>query len=156
MYTALLFIHSWIRWLVILSGLAALGGAVGGVSTRRAWLPVDNLRLVIFGTTLDVQMLIGLVLYVFLSPVTESGFADMRLTMRDPILRFFVVEHITGMLVAVALTHIGRARVRKASEATARHRTVLIFIGLAMVALLLSIPWPGMPGGRELFRGLGL
>jgi hypothetical protein len=23
-----------------------------------------------------------------------------------------------------------------------------------MVALLLSIPWPGMPGGRELFRGL--
>jgi hypothetical protein len=27
-------------------------------------------------------------------------------------------------------------------------------VGLAMVALLLSIPWPGMPGGRELFRGL--
>jgi hypothetical protein len=156
MYTALLFIHSWLRWLVILSGLAALGGAVGGVSTRRAWLPVDNLRLVIFGTTLDVQMLIGLILYVFLSPVTESGFADMRLTMRDPILRFFVVEHLVGMLVAIALTHIGRARVRKASEAAARHRIVLIFIGLAMVALLLSIPWPGMPGGRELFRGLGL
>lgn len=156
MYTVLLFVHSWIRWVVILSGLAALGGAVGGVSTRRAWLPVDNLRLVIFGTSLDVQLLIGLILYVFLSPVTESGFADMRLTMRDPILRFFVVEHITGMLVAVALTHIGRARVRKTSEPAARHRTVLIFIGLAMVALLLSIPWPGMAGGRELFRGLGL
>jgi hypothetical protein len=156
MYTALLVIHSWLRWIVILSGLAALGGAVGGVSTRRGWLPVDNLRLTIFGTSLDVQMLIGLILYIFLSPVTESGFADMRLTMRDPILRFFVVEHITGMIVAVALTHIGRARVRKASEAAARHRTVLIFIGLAMVALLLSIPWPGMPGGRELFRGLGL
>lgn len=156
MYTALLFIHSWLRWIVILSGLAALGGAVGGVSTKRAWLPVDNLRLMIFSTSLDVQMLIGLILYVFLSPVTESGFADMRLTMRDPILRFFVVEHITGMIVAVALTHIGRGRVRKASEVAARHRTVLIFIGLALVALLLSIPWPGMPGGRELFRGLGL
>ncbi len=156
MYTPLLFIHSWLRWIVILSGLAALGGAVGGVSARRAWLPVDNLRLKIFGMSLDVQLLIGLILYVFLSPVTESGFADMRLTMRDPILRFFVVEHITGMLVAVALTHIGRVRVRKASDAVARHRTVLIFIGLAMVALLLSIPWPGMPGGRELFRGLGL
>ena len=116
---------------------------------------MDNLRLTIFSMSLDVQMLIGLILYVFLSPVTASGFADMRLTMRDPILRFFVVEHIVGMIIAVALTHVGRARVRKASEAFARHRTVLIFIGLAMVALLLSIPWPGMPGGRELFRALG-
>ena len=46
-------------------------------------------------------------------------------------------------------------RVRKATDAAARHRTVLMFVGLAMVALLLSIPWPGMPGGRELFRALG-
>jgi hypothetical protein len=156
MYTALLFIHSWIRWLVILSGLAALGGAVGGLSSRRAWLPVDNARLAIFGTSLDVQLLLGLILYIFLSPVTHSGFADMGLTMRDPILRFFVIEHMVGMLVAVALTHVGRARVRKKSEASARHRTVLIFIGIAMVAILLSIPWPGSAGGRELFRGLGL
>jgi hypothetical protein len=156
MYTALLFLHSWLRWVVILSGLAALGGAVGGVSTKRAWLPVDNARLAIFGTSLDVQLLLGLILYIFLSPVTHSGFADMGLAMRDPILRFFVVEHVAGMLVAVALTHIGRGRVRKASESSARHRMVLIFIGLAMVALLVSIPWPGMAGGRELFRGLGL
>jgi hypothetical protein len=78
----------------------------------------------------------------------------MSLTMRDPILRFFVVEHLTGMIIAIALAHIGRSKVRKATEASARHRFVLIFVGLAMVALLLSIPWPGMPGGRELFRAL--
>jgi hypothetical protein len=154
MYTALLFLHSWLRWLVILAGLAALGGAVAGVSTRRAWLPVDNWRLMLFTTTLDVQLLIGLILYAFLSPVTHSGFENMSLTMRDPILRFFVVEHLTGMIIAIAFAHIGRARVRKATDASARHRFVLIFVGLAMVALVLSIPWPGMPGGRELFRAL--
>jgi membrane-associated PAP2 superfamily phosphatase len=154
MYTALLFLHSWLRWLVILTGIAALGGAVAGVTTRRAWLPVDNLRLVLFSTTLDVQMLIGLILYAFLSPVTRSGFENMSLTMRDPILRFFVVEHIAGMIIAIALAHVGRAKVRKATEAMVRHRFALIFVGLSMVALLLSIPWPGMPGGRELFRGL--
>ena len=154
MYTALLFLHSWLRWLVILSGVAALGGAVGGVSTRRAWLPIDNRRLALFTHSLDVQMLIGLILYAFLSPVTRSGFENMQLTMRDPILRFFVVEHLTGMVVAIALAHIGRARARKLTDAAARHRAVLIFVGLAMVALLLSIPWPGMPGGRELFRSL--
>jgi hypothetical protein len=156
MYTALLFIHSWLRWIVILAGLAVVGGAVGGVSTRRAWLPVDDRRLLLFTTSLDVQLLIGLILYVFLSPVTQSGFDDMRLTMRDSVLRFFVVEHLAGMMIAVALAHVGRARARKASDAVGRHRTVLLFVGLAMVALLLSIPWPGMAGGRELFRGLGL
>jgi len=154
MYTALLFLHSWLRWLVILSGVAALGGAVGGITTRRAWLPVDNLRLALFTHSLDVQMLIGLILYAFLSPVTRSGFENIQLTMRDPILRFFVVEHLVGMIVAIALAHVGHARARKLTDAVARHRAVLIFVGLAMVALLLSIPWPGMPGGRELFRGL--
>jgi hypothetical protein len=154
MYTALLFLHSWIRWLVMLAGVAALGGAVAGVMTRRTWLPVDNVRLAIFTHSLDVQLLIGLILYAFLSPVTRSGFENMSLTMRDPILRFFVVEHIVGMLVATALAHVGRARARKAVDPVARHRAVLIFVGLAMVALLLSIPWPGMPGGRELFRAL--
>jgi hypothetical protein len=154
MYTALLFLHSWLRWLVILAGVAALGGAVAGVSTRRAWLPGDNWRLALFTHSLDVQMLIGLILYAFLSPVTRSGFENMQLTMRDPILRFFVVEHLVGMVVAIALAHVGRARARKAADAAARHRAVLIFVGLSMVALLLSIPWPGMPGGRELFRSL--
>jgi hypothetical protein len=154
MYTALLFLHSWLRWLVILAGVAAVGGSVAGVSTKRAWLPADNLRLRLFTHSLDLQMLIGLVLYIFLSPVTRSGFENMQLTMRDPILRFFVVEHLVGMLVAIALAHVGRARARKAADAAARHRAVLIFIGLSMVALLLSIPWPGMPGGRELFRSL--
>jgi hypothetical protein len=154
MYTAVLVIHSWLRWLVILSGIAALGGAVGGLVTRRAWLPSDDVRLRVFTTSLDVQFLLGLILYVVLSPVTRAGFADLGLTMRDPVLRFFTVEHLVGMLIAMALAHIGRSRVRRKEDPRARHRTVVIFVGLSMLVLLLSIPWPGMPGGRVLFRGL--
>jgi hypothetical protein len=154
MYTALLFVHSWLRWVVIFSGVAALGGAVGGVSTGRAWLPADNVRSLLFTISLDVQSLIGLILYGALSPVTRSGFADLGLAMRDPVLRFFTIEHVFGMLVALAFAHVGRVRMRRASDDRARHRTVLIFVGLAMVSLLVSIPWPGMPAGREMFRGL--
>jgi len=154
MYTALLLLHSWLRWVVVFSGIATLGGAANGVTTGRAWSSADDLRARIFTISLDVQLLIGLVLYALLSPVTESGFADMGAAMRDPVLRFYTVEHLVGMLAAVALAHIGGARARKATDAKARHRTVLVFVGLAMIALLLSIPWPGMPGGRVLFRGL--
>jgi hypothetical protein len=154
MYTGLLILHSWFRWVVLLSGIAAVAGAVAGVTSRRAWLPVDDRRIALFTISLDVQMLMGIILYALLSPVTRSGFENMSLTMRDPVLRFFVVEHLVGMVAAVALAHIGRARVRKAADAAARHRSVLIFGGLALVVILLSIPWPGMPAGRVLFRGL--
>jgi len=154
MYTALLVIHSWLRWVVIFSGVAALGGATGGVTTGRAWLPIDNFRSVLFTIAFDVQVLVGLILYGVLSPVTQSGFADMSLTMRDPVLRFYTVEHLFGMIVALVLAHVGRKRARTATDPGARHKAVLVFVGLAMAVLLLSIPWPGMRGGRELFRWL--
>jgi hypothetical protein len=138
----------------LLAGIAAVAGAVGGVTSRRAWLPVDEKRSSLFTISLDVQLLLGIILYALLSPVTRSGFENVGLTMRDPVLRFFVVEHLVGMVVAVALAHVGRARVRKATDAAARHRSVLVFGGLALAVILLSIPWPGMPAGRVLFRGL--
>jgi hypothetical protein len=34
-----------------------------------------------------------------------------------------------------------------------RHKLAAIFFGLALVAILATIPWPGMPAGRPLFRG---
>lgn len=154
MYTALLFLHSWLRWLVIVAGVAALGGASGGLASGRPWLPSDNTRSLLFTVSLDVQVLIGVILYGVLSPVTRSGFADIGTAMRDPVLRFYTVEHVFGMLVALALAHIGRKRARAAADPAARFRRTLLFVGLALAVLLLSIPWPGMPGGREIFRGL--
>jgi hypothetical protein len=154
MYTGLLILHSWLRWVVVLSGLAVVAASAAGMTRRRPWQGSDDLRVRVFTTSIDVQFLIGIVLYGLLSPVTYAGFADMGAAMRDPILRFYTVEHIFGMVAAIALAHIGRARVRKAAEA-ARHRTALIFFGMAIVVILLSIPWPGTPGGRVLFRGFG-
>jgi hypothetical protein len=44
--------------------------------------------------------------------------------------------------------------VKKTTAAAQRHKTALIFYALALVIILLSIPWPGTPAGRPLFRGL--
>jgi hypothetical protein len=154
MYDLLLFAHSWLRWLVLLAVLMAVARAAGGVSTRRPWTPVDDRAGMWTTASLDLQMLIGIVLYGFLSPVTKSAFVDMAAAMRAAPIRFFVVEHPVGMIVAIALAHIGRGRVRKAATSEAKHKTALIFFGLALVVLLLSIPWPVGPGARSLFRGL--
>ena len=52
------------------------------------------------------------------------------------------------------LAHIGRARIRKASDSESRHKRALVFFGLSLLVMLLSIPWPIGPGARSLFRGL--
>ena len=154
MYDFLLFAHSWLRWIGLLAGLAALVRAVTGVTTRRPWTPLDDRGGMWFTAALDLQMLIGLVLYAFLSPVTQSAFVDMAAAMRAAPIRFFAVEHPVGMIVAIALAHVGRVRVRKAPDSESRHKRTLVFFGLALVVLLLSLPWPIGPGARSLFRGL--
>ena len=154
MYDLLLLSHSWLRWLVLLAFVAALARAIGGVSTRRPWTPVDTRAGIWLTASLDLQMLLGLILYIFLSPVTQSAFVDMAAAMRAAPIRFFAVEHPVGMIVAIALAHVGRARVGKATASESKHKLALIFFGLSLLVLLLSIPWPIGPGARSLFRGL--
>ena len=119
---------------------------------QRPWTPADARASRLFMITLDIQLLLGLLLYLVLSPFTRQAMSDMGAAMKVSALRFFVVEHLFGMLDR------GRAGARRAREDPAslgdarRHRTALIFFTLALIAIFASIPWPGMPAGRPLFR----
>ena len=141
MYSLVLIVHSWLRWAVIAAGLAAAVRGGSGNQAAAKW----------YTSLLDTQMLLGLLLYFVLSPFTTSALHDFGGAMKSPQLRFFAVEHVFGMVIAIALAHVGRSRVRKA-PLERRGRIALIFFGLSLVALLASIPWPGMPAGRPLFR----
>lgn len=149
MYTATLTVHSWLRWAVLIAGLIAVvrTATAGG----RPWTPADDRAIRWFTLVLDVQVLLGLLLYFVLSPFTREALSGFGAAMKNSGLRFWAVEHTFGMIVGVALAHIGAVKVRKASSLR-KHRTAAIFCGLALLAILVSIPWPGMPSGRPLFR----
>jgi hypothetical protein len=151
MYAAALILHSWLRWLVILAGLVAFVRAVSGASGTKSWTPSDDRAGFWFTMALDLQVLIGLALYFFLSPLTAQVMGDFGGAMKDSHLRFWAVEHGFGMLVGVALAHVGRARARKA-DSLRRHKVAAIFFGLALLAVAVSIPWPGTPNGRPWVR----
>ncbi len=141
MYGIVLIIHSWLRWAVLAAGIAAAARGGARDSSTGRW----------FTILLDVQVTLGLLLYFVLSPITGAALDDFGGAMKIPQLRFFAVEHVFGMVIGTALAHIGRARVRKAPSHR-RGRTAAIFYGLALIAILASIPWPGMPAGRPLFN----
>jgi len=67
--------------------------------------------------------------------------------------RFFVVEHAFMMIIAWILVHIGRSAVKKAATDRAKHKKMLIFYGIALLLILISIPWPfRVEVARPLFR----
>jgi uncharacterized membrane protein len=77
---------------------------------------------------------------------------NLAAAMQIPAARFFTVEHAVGMIVAIALIHIGRVKIRKAVEPARKHRAAMMFFGIALVIIIIAIPWPGLPVARPLFR----
>ena len=149
MYGIVLNIHSWLRWVVIIAGLWTILRA--WIPGPRPWTRTDDRSVRAFVGALDIQMLLGLLLYFVLSPFTKQAMADMGMAMKVPGLRFFAVEHTLGMVIAITLAHVGAARIRRATPER-RHRIASIYFVLALLAILASIPWPGLPAGRPLFR----
>ena len=150
-YAVALTVHSYLRWFVILAGLMAFVRAALRASGRKPWTPADDRAGFWFVTALDAQVLLGIILYAFLSPYTHQAFGDFGAAMKNAGLRFWAVEHVAGMLIGLALAHIGRVRTRK-TDSLRRHKVAAIFFGLALAVILASIPWPGTPTGRPLLR----
>ena len=154
MYLFTLALHSVLRWAVVIAGIAAAGRAIRGRTSGRAWTSADDRAGRWFIIALDTQLLVGLLLYAVLSPLTGAAMSDMGAAMSDTALRYWAVEHVVGMLVALALAHVGRARVRDAASDRARHMVASLFFGLALLVVLVSIPWPGLSVGRPLLPGM--
>lgn len=152
MYQPTLWLHSWLRWAVLLLAILAVARAIGGAASRRGWAPADEAAGKWFTIGMDVQFLVGLLLYGLLSPITQAAFADMGGAMRDSALRFWAVEHFFVMILALAFAHVGRSRARRARSDAARFRSAAIFYTLSLVAMLAAIPWPFMANARPLLR----
>lgn len=143
METGFVHLHSLLRWLVLFAGIAAVVMYALGYVNKKAFSNNENRISLIFTSLMDSQLLIGLYLYF-----AKGHFANLTggSAMSNPIIRFFAVEHLFGMLVALVLVHIGRAASKKGEDAT-RFRKGLIYFGLALVIMLVSIPWPFTAAG---------
>ena len=140
-YSILRHVHSTGRWILLLLLLIAIFNSL--VAGKRPWIRSDARTgsiLVIIG---DLMLLIGLALWYF-GPrgykfIEELG---MSTVMKNSTYRFFAVEHITAMLIAIILMHIGKVQGKKAISDKAKHKRTVIYYLLALIIILISIPWP--------------
>ena len=132
--------HSGLRWLVLGLLLYAIFNAIG--KNKSSYEKKDKMVNLFAMISLHIQLLLGLILY-FISP--KVSFASGW--MKDAALRFYGMEHLIGMLIAIVIVTIGRKMAEKQESPAQKNRKIAIWYTLGLVLIIASIPWP--------FRGLG-
>lgn len=140
MNTTLLFIHSWLRWVVLVLALVAIFKSYTGWKSNRTYEPSDNKIAVFFMASMHLMALIGLILY-FISPLAYGAFGGSESVMKNSMLRFWAVEHIFVMLLAVVAVTIGRIKSKKLLSDDAKFKTQFIYFLIALIFMLSRIPW---------------
>jgi uncharacterized membrane protein len=138
MYKGLLDLHSALRWVSIILILATIID-----SLIRMYRPFkeNERKLALFTLiSLHTQLIIGALLY-FVSPVISDAIERGDI-MKNPVGRFFMVEHLLGMLIAIIVVTVGYSRAKKQSEHWSKHRMIFFYYLSAFLLILLSIPWP--------------
>ncbi|HSA56336.1 MAG TPA: hypothetical protein VLE53_11575 [Gemmatimonadaceae bacterium] len=141
MYPVVLGVHNLLRWVVIGAGLWVVFLAWRGWIWRAAWTRREALASRIFTGLLDLQLLVGVLLYAVFSPLTRQAFRNMGAAMRDAPVRYFVVEHVVMMLAAIVAAHVGVVLVRRAEADAAKYQRAAIWLGIALAAIVGFVPW---------------
>jgi hypothetical protein len=152
LYTFSLFLHSWNRWLILLAGIIVITSAIQGLSSKTVYTGFQRKWSIVFLSSLHLQLLVGLLLYFVLSPVTTQALSNFGAAMHDPVMRFFAVEHSFTTFIAIVLAQTGSIMVKRTTDAGVKNRRTLLWNGIALFLILAMIPMGMMGVARPLFR----
>jgi len=133
MNTGLLHLHNLLRWVVLITLLLSIVKLISG----RNALKTSKILLISAHTSLVLglyQYFFGAVGYALI----KNTVGGMKEVMKDAAARFWAVEHISSMIIAIVLITIGHIRLKKGAKAS----TTATFYLIALLLILSAIPWP--------------
>ena len=136
MYSGLVHAHSGLRWIILILLLMAIFNAFSKKSSGQ-WTAKDK-KISLFAMIFThIQFVLGIALY-FMSDYVQffEGF------MKNPIYRFYSVEHISLMLVAIALITIGYSKSKRGLTDAKKFGAIATFYLIGLIVMLAAIPWP--------------
>lgn len=152
MYELILTLHSWLRWVVLLLGILVISGNYKGWKLALPYMGLNKLLNTIFIASLHTQLVVGLLLYFGLSPMMQNILSNFGGSMGNAELRFWSVEHMLGMIIAIAIAQIGIIKAKRQSTDAMKYRTAFIWFTTALVLILLMIPFGIWNVERPMFR----
>ena len=155
MYQGMLHLHSTLRWVILILLLVAVYKSFA--DRNNAFTSGHKKTGLFLIIAADTMFLVGLYQWITgpwgLKSIQNNG---MSVVMKNSTLRFFAIEHFIGMIIATVLIHIGYAYSKKNIADGVKHKRALLFYGLALLIILISIPWPfrAVGAGRTWFPGM--
>ena len=133
MYEILKHTHSGLRWVALILILLAIYNSVTAKEFGKRQKLINLFSMV----SLHTQLILGLVLY-FISPRVRfyQGW------MKDAEDRFYGMEHLAGMVIAIALITFGYVKSKKGTTPAEIYKPIKLFYIIGLILILASIPWP--------------
>ena len=126
-------LHSGLRWVTLILLIWAIANAFSAINFEKKHKMVNLFAMV----TLHIQLVIGLIQYFTSAKVQFSeGW------MKEPLLRFYGMEHLAGMLLAIILITIGYSKAKRKENDADKFKVIRLFYSIGLIIILLSIPWP--------------
>lgn len=155
MFKGMLHLHSVLRWVILILLLVAI---YKSFADRSKPFTSGHKKLGLYlMICADLLLLVGLYQWFVgdwgLKSIQSNGFG---VVMKNAGLRFYAIEHTTGMLIAIILIHLGYSYGKKPVPDSQKHKRILLYFGLALLIILISIPWPfrAVGAGRHWFPGM--
>jgi hypothetical protein len=133
-YSFVQHLHSGFRYIVLVLFIYAIISAFIGWLGNRPYSNGNRLTNLFAMISAHTQLLIGIVLY-FLSPLVAFN----GTTMKDPVTRYFTVEHWVMMVIAIAIITIGHSKSKKLTVPQDKHKIIALFYTLALLIIIVAL-----------------
>lgn len=144
MYIIILRLHSFLRWLVLITLLYAIFRSFTGWMLKKSFSRFDNTVRHGTATVAHIQLILGITLY-YISPIVSYFLHHFKDAVHQRQIRFFGMEHSSMMLIAVIMITIGSSKARRQAADCSKFKTIAIWYTIALLIILFSIPWPFSP-----------
>jgi hypothetical protein len=129
MYGTFLLLHSLVRYFVLILLIVLIVKSLVGWMNKAEFTSGDNKISLFTLIATHTQFLLGVILY-FLSPFVKfSG-------ERDRMQSYWTFEHISMMIIAVALITIGRNTMKKLPAGPSKHKRLFIMNLIALIIIV--------------------
>jgi len=137
---------------VLASLIYAIFKAFKGIKAKRPFTKANDSIRHWTATIAHIQLVIGIMLYSQ-SPLVKYFWRNFSVAVKNPDAAFFGFIHVFLMSTAIVLITIGSALAKRKLTDQEKFRTMFNWFGLALIIILLSIPWPFYPfAARPLLR----